>query len=448
LNNLRVPRPRLVLALIIALAVVLRVAVALYLGNTVDAPSALTDQLSYHTLGVRLIEGHGFSFAEGWYPFTNANEPTAHWSFLESLLVAAIYAVTGPQPIAARLTHAVLGGILVPWLTYRLARRMFGRGQSGDAALAIPLIAAFLAAVYPYFMLYAATIMTETFYIAALLWSLERAMALQEALVGESPLRLRDGLVLGLALGIATLFRQSILPWVAVLFLWLLWQGARRARLAPAAGLVTAVAAVIALCVLPFTVRNYNVYHQFLLLNSNAGYAMYSAQHPLHGTQFQAFAAAPLPLNEVNAGYNEAQWDKELMRLGIGFVLADPARYLLLSLSRLDDYFEFWPSPNSTPLNNVGRVASFGLGLPFMLYGIYLALRSRRDPARAAFQARHLDLALLFMVFYTLLHVATWAMPRYRLPVDAVALPFAAVALLALVQRAAESKLVMRLRPR
>jgi len=45
------------------------------------------------------------------------------------------------------------------------------------------------------------------------------------------------------------------------------------------------------------------------------------------------------------------------------------------------------------------------------------------------------SLVLLHAVFYSLLHNSGWAMPRYRLPVDAVGLPFAALALVALAQR-------------
>ena len=63
---------RAILILILLVAVLLRVAVALYLGNTVDAPPLLTDQRSYHALGARLIAGYGFSFDIGWYPFTPA----------------------------------------------------------------------------------------------------------------------------------------------------------------------------------------------------------------------------------------------------------------------------------------------------------------------------------------------------------------------------------------
>ena len=46
-----------------------------------------------------------------------------------------------------------------------------------------------------------------------------------------------------------------------------------------------------------------------------------------------------------------------------------------------------------------------------------------------------MGLLLAFMVFYTLLHVFTWAMPRYRLPVDAAGLPFAGLALSAILAR-------------
>jgi len=68
-----VRRERAILGGILAVAVLLRVGVALYLGDVVDAPPLLTDQRSYHALGARLLEGHGFSFAKAWYPFTPAD---------------------------------------------------------------------------------------------------------------------------------------------------------------------------------------------------------------------------------------------------------------------------------------------------------------------------------------------------------------------------------------
>ena len=455
---------------ILLLSVILRIAVALYLGNIVDAPPLLTDQRSYHALGARLIAGHGYSFDVGWYPFTLPDTPTAHWSFLYSLFVAAVYAVAGVQPLAARLVQAVLGGVLLPWMAFRFARRLFSspadeavragsvaaQNQQADPSRAevLGLLTAALAAIYPYFALYAATLMTETFYITALLWSLERTLAVRERLTQRQRIGVRLAVTLGLSLGIAVLLRQSILPWVMVLFVWLLWIGRRMGQ---SRGVLKALATAlvpIVLLVLPFTIRNYHVYGSLLLLNSNAGYAMFSAQHPMHGTNFQEFSAAPLP--EELWGQNEAEMDRELMRRGIGFVTADPQRYLRLSLSRVRAYLDFRPSEASSPVNAVGRVLAFGFFVPLMVYGVGLALRaagrSASTPsgsgqaegvtagktqvgALADFLTTPLALILMFAVFYSVLHIMTWAMPRYRLPVDAVLMPFAALALLDLAHR-------------
>jgi hypothetical protein len=424
-----------ILVAILVIAVALRVGTALYLGDIVDAPPLLTDQRSYHALGARLIAGYGFSFDRGWYPFTPANAPTAHWSFLYSLFVAGVYGIFGPHPLAARLVQAVLGGLLLPLTVYAFSRRLFSSGSwngqlsaRGLNAETLALTAAGISAGYFYFILYSATLMTETFYMTALLWSLHEAIALAERPTAK------HAFMLGVSLGSATLLRQSILPWIAVLFVWLLWAGYRARKTRPAMGAAALAAGLMALMILPFTWRNSSVYGQFLLLNSNAGYAMFSAQHPMHGTAFQEFEAAPLP-EDLN-GLNEAQLDRALMQRGIGFVLADPGRYLLLSMSRVPDYFEFWPTPDTTLLNNLGRVGSYGLLLPFMLAGVIMAVRSAGPRAQGGwrnFSTTPLALLLLFILCYSLLHIFTWAMPRYRLPVDAVMIPFAAAALNTLV---------------
>jgi hypothetical protein len=383
-----------------------------------------------------LIAGYGFSFPVGWYPYTPANTPTAHWSFLYSLFVAAVYAVFGVHPLAVRLVQAVLGGVLLPWMVYRLARRVFGTpalspalrtSRGAVSAETLSLVAAAMAAFYLYFGMYAATIMTETFYIVALLWSLEIGLGIAHRLLdGETP-SIGSSVRLGVSLAVATLLRQSILPWVPVFFLYLLWLGWRKRRLAPTMGRLVLSGALLVAAIVPWTYRNYGVYGQFLLLNSNTGYAMYSAQHPMHGTRFREFEAAPLP-DDLPRG-NEAQMDRELLRRGIQFVVDDPGRYLLLSLSRVRAYFEFWPTPDTTLLHNLGRTGSFGLLLPFLLYGLVLAFR------RPPFWARN-GLLLLFAVVYVPLHVLTWAMVRYRLPVDAAWMPLAAWAVVDLGQRA------------
>ena len=103
----------------------LRVAVALYMGNQVVPLPGVSDQESYHNLALRLLGGHGFSFGENWWPVTQADAPTAHWSFLYTLYVTAVYAIFGPVPVVARLIQAVAVGLLMPWLVFRLAQKLF-----------------------------------------------------------------------------------------------------------------------------------------------------------------------------------------------------------------------------------------------------------------------------------------------------------------------------------
>ncbi|MCA9951887.1 MAG: hypothetical protein KDE48_19685 [Anaerolineales bacterium] len=404
------------IVLILCCAVALRLAVAVYLGDEVAIGR---DEQSYSALAERVADGYGYSFDTPWYPFGKpAGEPTSHWSFLYTAYIAGIYAVFGSSPLIVRLIGALVGGILLPLMVYRLSRRAFPERPL------VALLALACGAVYAYFVLFAAQLMTETFYIIFLLWSLECALTLQAHFsTGTKP---GLGLILsfGLSLGLATLMRQAILPWIAILFLLLLWVGFRNGRFQQALIALTVSGLTLVACIIPFTIRNYLVYDDFLLLNANAGFAMYSAQHPFHGTEFQEYTAAPLP-DDLDLSMSEAALDRELMRRGIQFILAEPGRYLLLSASRAVDYFVFWPMPQTSMLNNVGRVLSFGLFLPLMLAGLWLSRRNWHD----------LWLLYAFMAFYTCLHIFTWAMVRYRLPVDAVLLLFAAVTLAAIWQR-------------
>ena len=419
MNNNR-PLTTTILIVIILTAVLLRLATAFYLGDS-TAPGK--DETSYSELGARLSEGYGYSFGRPWYPgFVPANTPTAHWSFLYTGFVAGVYALFGRHPLLVRLLSAVISGILLPLMLYRLSHRVWpGREK-------LALLTAALGAIYAYFILFGAMIQTEAFFIIAVLWSLERSLALLDLYrtpTATVTTYLWTAVTLGISLGLAALLRQSILPWAVVLFALLLVAGWKQQQLQAALTSLFAAGLTLLAFILPFTIRNYQVYGDFLLLNSNAGYAMYSAQHPLHGTSFQAFTPAPLPDDLDPLPQNEAQWDRALMARGLQFVTEDPGRYAMLSLSRIVDYFMFWPARETSLVNNIGRVLSFAIFLPFMLYGLWLSLS----------EWRRYWLLYAFIAFYSLIHILTWAMIRYRLPVDAVLLLFAALAIADLYHR-------------
>lgn len=427
---------------VVAVAISIRIFVSLYMGDRVEVLPGIHDQVSYDALAHSLLSGHGYTFTRSWYPFIPANTPTAFWSFLYPLYLVGVYALFGPHPLAARLIQGAISGALTVWLVYRLGRRLFGKR--------IGLVAAALSAVYIYFIYYDTALMTESFYTLGVLAMLDVAMGVGEPANGrisESANGRTDGwlnrrigqwLLLGVVLGLTTLLRQSILPWVPFLFLWLWWatrntQHTSRntssncrlstSRFMPYVLRLTLTLLILAAFILPFTIRNYFVYGAFLPLNSNAGYALYSANHPDHGTSFMQSYAAPIP--EDLRGLDEARLSSKLMGMGFRFILQEPGRYLLLTLSRVPIFFKFWPSPESHPLSNVSRVLSFGLYLPFFLYGLFLSRRAWRC----------CSLLYLFGIMYSLMHILTWASIRYRLVIDAAFMPFAALAVVDLAGR-------------
>jgi 4-amino-4-deoxy-L-arabinose transferase-like glycosyltransferase len=427
------PRTWLLLAIIVS--VVLRIGAAIALGDHVQDLPGTNDQISYHTLSLRLMNVYGFSFGEPWWPATPAGTPTAHWSFLYTFYLAAIYSLFGAHPLAARLIQATLVGILQPLLAYAIGLHVFKRS--------VGLLAAGLTAVYTYFIYYAATLMTEPFYIVTILLSLYFAVLYVKQGVENFPERRKDlllGVLLGLSLGATVLFRQIFLLFLPFLFVWVWWARRHRSGHAPFLPLVISAAVVLA-AVLPFTAYNYARFHRFVLLNSNAGYAFFFGNHPIYGTKFipilpsDSGGYVSLIPKELY-GMDEAALDQELLRRGLNFVREDPRRYILLSLSRIPVYFMFWPSHESGLVSNLARVTSFGLLWPFMLYGVVLSFLGRpwsltRLLAAPAF------LLQMFLVIYTAIHVLTWTLVRYRIPVDAVLVIFAGLAFVDLYQRLA-----------
>jgi len=400
-------RNKQLLALILVAAILIRIPIALLMGDQVTVLPGIQDQVSYDALAHSLLDGRGYNFTEYWYPFTPANTPTAHWSFLYPLYLAGIYALTGYHPLVARLVQAVVGGALICFLVYLIGRRV--------ADEVTGLVGAALAAVYGYFIYYNVALMTETFFIVLVLLTLYLSIELKE---NPTPLR---WISLGFSLGLAGLLRQTVLLFVPFLLFWLFLELRTR-------GIrwwyFAFPVAIIVLMIAPWTIRNYLVYREFLLLNSNAGYALYASNNPKMGRDWRNDLVV-VPVPEDLKGQNEAQLDRALTRRGIEFIRADPERYLWLTLDKTLEFFWFWPSSASSRISNINRVLSFGLYLPFMLAGLYLSFSRWRS----------FVVLYLFITIHTGIHLLSWPAPRYRLAVDAVSMVFAGLAILELAKQ-------------
>ena len=398
------------LLIILAAGTLLRLGAAIYLGDHVEPTPAAYDQISYHDIALNLLDGKGFSYTRPAWPFIQPGAPTAYASFLYELFLAAVYFVFGPHPLAVRVIQSLVCSLL-PLQIYAIVRRILTQSPPWESRTGtLALMAAGITAFYAYFIYFSATLMTDGPYLVTLAWALILTLGL-----ADQPTRWRWAMW-GLAVGLAILLRQVVLPVAGLLFVYIVWKAWRHVQWRH----ILVAAGVIAALILPWTVRNYLVFHRFLLLNSQAGQVFWNANHPDLGTQWEYAPMFPIPADLQGA--DEVTLNDELMRRGLQLVAENPGRFVQLSLSRLEMFFLFYPLPESSLFSNIARTFSFGICLPFMAVGLVLSLQ----------EWRRWLLLYLFIVAYALIHIVSWVQIRYRMPIDMALIPFAALTVVTL----------------
>ncbi len=250
-----------------------------------------------------------------------------------------------------------------------------------------------------------------------------------------------------MAISITLLLRQVIVIFVFALFGWLIWTAWRRQKLHTVLISMLIAGVVSVVLISPAVIRNYYAFGRLTMPNTNSGFALFWSNHPIYGTRFEPVLSADHGVSyqdlipEDLTNLDEAALDRALLQEGLKQILLAPGRYILLSLSRIPVYFLFWPTSTSSLLSNISRVLSIGIFLPFMIYGLILACRNvlrtrkinisfqsddRTDPESWDLRIYYQLLLILFVCLYTFIHLATWAAVRYRLPVDAILIIFAA----------------------
>lgn len=241
------------LALILAGALVIRVLYTLLVAQ--DIP-VIGDALTYHLLGENIADGKGFERAphpqlapfEGWKP----GVPTAEHPPLFPLLIGLITKLGATGYLAQKLVLCAVGTVTVAFVG------LAGREAAGPTA---GLVAAALAAVYPFLWVVDGSLMSETLYgalLAATLW-----LALRFA--RRPSLGLAAGL--GALAGLAALTRGEALLLAPLLLVPLAVRAgaAWRSRLTLAAVALGAFALVLA----PWTIRNLTVFEEPVLISTN-----------------------------------------------------------------------------------------------------------------------------------------------------------------------------------
>ncbi|HET7292828.1 MAG TPA: hypothetical protein VFM88_10405, partial [Vicinamibacteria bacterium] len=266
-------------------------------------------------------------------------------------------------------------------------------------------------AVYPDLVWYTAHFWSETLFLVLVWWGFERLVA------ADAERTRADALAAGLLFGLAILTRETALYFVPIAALWL---GARPGR----RRLAGAFALAAALVVVPWTARNWMVWHAFVPVSTAGGLNLWQGNAPM--TREEVYAEYARVPGRV-AKYEYAR------RKGIEAIRARQPAWLFEKLKA--EMPRFWEA-DSLALAQIDREA-YGPVTPearrvagFLFVAPYLGLLLPFAwGASVAPPGRVTGLLLGFLVYYNLLHVVTHGFARYRVPIMPVVLAFAAYAL-------------------
>ena len=399
------------LALILAGALVIRVLYTLLVAQ--DIP-VIGDALTYHLLGGNIADGKGFERAphpqlapfEGWKP----GVPTAEHPPLFPLLIGLITKLGATGYLAQKLLLCAVGTLTVAFVG------LAGREAAGPSA---GLVAAALAAVYPFLWVVDGSLMSETLYgalLAATLW-----LALRFA--RRPSLGLAAGL--GALVGLAALTRGEALLLAPLLLLPLAVRAgaAWRSRLTLAAVALGAFALVLA----PWTIRNLTVFDEPVLIstNGNAVFVGSNCHAVYHGDfvglwNFNCYGDAP--------GGDESESAVAYRERGFDYARDHAGRLPLVMGVRLLRVWDFYrPLQQAAYESLEGRSETASrIGLAFYYPLLLLAaagaviLRRRRAP---------LWPLLAFPVMVTITAVVIYGVTRFRFAAEPALCVLAAVAL-------------------
>lgn len=290
------------------------------------------DELAYQQIAENLAAGHGFFQTNN--PFFPGQTLYAWQAPLYPLSLGVIYDLLGNNLLIAKLFGIVLSTATV-FVTYDLARRTF-------KDLRVALASGVIVAVYPGLLTNAHLLLSETLFTFLVVLAFDLvAVALSQA---QAPRAMLWWLVCGATWGLATLTRGITLYFAAPMALWIAWVIVRQSRRWQRALLVAALFLLSTIAViLPWSLRNYTVFNQFVLLETKGGVNFWLGNSPFTPSDFirnvwkvgvREPMLAAMPDNEIER-------DRVGYRLGLDFVRMQPVTFFARMPIKFADFWGF-----------------------------------------------------------------------------------------------------------
>ncbi len=415
LRDRRFDKGQLIVVALLAVALLWRLVFFLEMNASPYGDNLSLDSQVYHEVALAAAAGewsHGQTFFQA---------PLYPW------ILGIVYSVAGPSQMVAKLLQILLS-VASCWLIFRIADRVFDR--------AVALVALGICAVYGMSLYFANELLVVTVIVFLDLLGLDlllRAVAEHRKILWTAA---------GLVFGLSAIARPTILPFVAVVGIWIVISGWRAGRLRTALHEVVLFGVSVVLPIAPVTLHNYLADGDLVLIASNGGVNFFIGNNP----QSDGITAAVPGTRADRWGGHEDQ--VRIAREGLNDPGATPRK--------ISDYWydRAWLEILSDPVGAVrhtaykafilinahevsnNRVIEFAtrhssiyswatlkiwLILPLAVAGLVIG-GGRRQPK---------SLLVMFVVVYSATLIPFFINARFRLPLAAVLTVFAASAVVA-----------------
>jgi len=352
------------------------------------------DAGDYHRLATGLVQGHGY--------VNSAGVSTAWRPPVYPLFLAGIYKLVGIDVQRATIVQAVVGSLTVLMLI-ALGAMMIGWRPA--------LLAGVIAAIYPGFVWLPRLLLSENLSLFLLL------LILCVAILYFRTSQIIWMIVFGVLCALSTLVRGANLLLPIALAAGLLITRFRNWKLLIAPLAVMTV--VFVLTLLPWTIRNYRVFHEFVPIATQDGLALYGSYWPPQQNGKRIWGSLPLDgdpavLAASQTG-NEVSASRYLQRVTLERLRENPSFFFRLIPSKLVslvvplDWEVFPHAQGTTRALNIGYLLIL---LPALL-GFVNMIR-KRVPYQWLLWVVPAMVLLQSIIFY--------GSPRFRLPAELIAI--------------------------
>jgi 4-amino-4-deoxy-L-arabinose transferase-like glycosyltransferase len=338
-----------------------------------------------------LVAGHGYADPFIFNPGGGHTGPTAWLPPAYTLIIAAAFKLFGVYtPLSAWMLltiNSIFSAASVPAI-YEIAGRCFNRR--------VALWSAWIWALYPAAMQYAVRWVWEMS-LTTMLFAWVLVIALRVRGIDEpaerNPQTTQRWALFGLMWGLISLSNPSLLLFLPVCGLWMLFGAKRKSE---TLGKAVLAGVVFLACLAPWAWRNWTVFHAFIPIRGNFGAELYLGNAPESiAMPWGTSVTSENDLAEY-VSLGEVQYVKHRGEMAKAYIAAHPRRFAELSLKR---WYFFWaglPHPlDRAPWVEYFRELNYGLFSITGLLGLALALK-RRVPAASLFASAFLLLPLTY----------------------------------------------------